>query len=286
MRPFETSPESDSRPIGSHARPSGTGTPPEAPSSTPEEREGLPAQSESPVVESAGTDGTQPPASTEEKGRAQRRPLGKKKVAIIAAVAACVVIGGGAYAYTSYQAEQERLAEEARIAQENAEIDLFNAYVDTSNSIISTMIGGAAGAETLCNTIQNVWNSAIFEDNQSEWDAEIQKYWTGSDDFNDSLALLFSDPEIMQQQADIQDSIDIAISTMQELSNPPEGCESAYEEIRALYSAFMNLTGLAVSPSGSLQDFRTNFSQYDSECVSAFNLARATVPQKKARIEA
>ena len=148
------------------------------------------------------------------------------------------------------------------------------------------MIGGAAGAETLCNTIQNVWNSAIFEDNQSEWDAEIQKYWTGSDDFNDSLALLFSDPEIMQQQADIQDSIDIAISTMQELGNPPEGCESAYEEIRALYSAFMNLTGLAVSPSGSLQDFRTNFSQYDSECVSAFNLARATVPQKKARIEA
>lgn len=201
----------------------------------------------------------------------------KKKAIVWTAVAIVVLIAGvGTFLVTDSMAKQQRELE----LQQQA-VDEYNGYIDNCHLITTVMIGGAADAETLCNTISNVWNSAIFEDNQSEWDPDIQQYYAGTDDFNDSLALLFSDQTVIEQQSGISDSQTRADTLMRELINPPEGCESAYNEIKDFYTAFTNLTNLATSPNGSLQSFREDFQEYDSECVSAFNIVNTSIPEKK-----
>lgn len=58
---------------------------------------------------------------------------------------------------------------------------------------------------------------------------------------------------------------------MKEMRNPPDEYEEAYDALSELYDAYVNLTNLVTSPSGSLQTFSTNFNDADSETVNCYN---------------
>ena len=58
---------------------------------------------------------------------------------------------------------------------------------------------------------------------------------------------------------------------MKLLQNPPEEYEEAYDAIKDLYDAYLEITGLAVNPTGSLTTFSSNFNSADSEAIKCYN---------------
>ena len=57
---------------------------------------------------------------------------------------------------------------------------------------------------------------------------------------------------------------------MKKLQNPPEEYEEAYQAIKEFYDAYLDLTTLAISPSGNLQTYSNNFNDADTETLNCY----------------
>lgn len=144
-------------------------------------------------------------------------------------------------------------------------------YGDNLNLVTMTMLSGAAKAEDAGNLIKSVWYDTIYE----EYDSETYKYthsngYGFNDDFNDSLAALFSDSTFRTQISEIESNQETVEGLMKQLQDPPEEYEAAYDALMDYYSAYLELTGLVVNPSGSLQTFSQNFNSADSETLKCY----------------
>lgn len=159
------------------------------------------------------------------------------------------------------------------------EKEAFNEYVSNMELARSSMILGGATAEDLCNTTRQVWRAAIFEDSRYDWDYSIRDYY--STDFNTSLALLFADSSIQSKVSSIQSNQELVDSLMKDLANPPEGCETAYATLNALYQDYRAFTNLAISPTGSLTTYSEKVSQLDSSFMSNYELLDTQIPEQK-----
>ena len=58
---------------------------------------------------------------------------------------------------------------------------------------------------------------------------------------------------------------------MKDMKNPPDEWTEAYDELRSFYDAYTEFTNLVVSPTGSLQDYSTNFNNLDSKVSNEYN---------------
>lgn len=142
----------------------------------------------------------------------------------------------------------------------------------------TTMLVGASEAESAGNLIKSVWYNTIYE----EWDSETDKYTRSNgygfnDDFNDSLQALFADYSFKSKISSIKSNQETVAGLMKLLQNPPEEYTEAYEAIKDLYAAYLDLTGLAISPSGSLQTFSNNFNNADQETLNCYNAMKLYV---------
>ena len=57
---------------------------------------------------------------------------------------------------------------------------------------------------------------------------------------------------------------------MKTLKNPPAEYQEAYEKLNELYDSYFVLTNLAVSPTGSLQTFSSDFNDADMETEKCY----------------
>ena len=58
---------------------------------------------------------------------------------------------------------------------------------------------------------------------------------------------------------------------MKKLKNPPEEYKDAYASISELYNAYLTLTNLVISPTGSLQTFSADFNSADNDTLNCYN---------------
>ena len=239
-----------------------------------QESEGAkPEQSENSVVQPAN-------AETSAPQKVKNRTL--LVVIAIAVVAIAAVAIGFAFNAHQEQVKQEQEAAAAQAAAEKAAADkkaAYNQYIDDMTKSMTLMIAGAAQAETLGNTVRNVWNSAIFEGSPDAWDEEIRAYYSG--DFNEALASLFADPNTVQTVSEIEANQDAVNDLYKKLQNPPDGLANAYSAYEEMHDAYVKLTKLAINPSGSLQSYGTEFREADNDCVDAFEKLKARIPNKK-----
>jgi hypothetical protein len=126
----------------------------------------------------------------------------------------------------------------------------------------------------------NVWRNTIYD----EYDSETAKYTHPNgfcnDDFNDSLALLYSDPEIIAVIATIERNQESVKALYRALQNPTDEFKSCYDVVDKLYSAYYNFTNMAVSPSGSYNSFSDAFSEYDTLFVELYNKLLILIPEE------
>ncbi len=180
-------------------------------------------------------------------------------VAVVAIIAVCIVQG--------VQAKQA--ADEAAS---------FNEYVSNVETVSSKMLTGAADAETVCSKVSSIWSSAIF-DERSEWDSDIEKYY--SDDFNEAISNYYADSSTVSLLGSIKSNQSEVSSLMAKLNNPPDEAKTAYGTLNDLYDDYLKMTGLAESPTGSLQTFNSSFNSADEGFLNTYKKLQSQIPEKK-----
>jgi RNA polymerase subunit RPABC4/transcription elongation factor Spt4 len=151
-------------------------------------------------------------------------------------------------------------------------------YSANLKTATAAMLLGASEAESAGNLIKSVWYNTIYE----KWDYETDKYTRSNrygfnKDFNDSLKALFSDDSFKSKISSIEINQKTVADLMKSLQNPPEEYKEAYETIKNLYTAYLDLTGIVINPSGSLQTFSNNFNNADQETLNCYNAMKLYV---------
>ncbi len=179
-----------------------------------------------------------------------------KKYIIISAILAVLVIVGVVATSIINKNKAEKISED---------------YIENLKTASTTMLSGAVQAESAGNLIKSVWYNTIYEERDSKTDKFTRNSWGSfNDDFNDSLTALFADSSFKSTINSIKDNKDTVAKLMKSLQNPPEEYKDAYIAIKAYYDSYLELTSLAISPSGSLQTFSNNFNKADSETVKCY----------------
>ncbi|MDY4139145.1 MAG: zinc ribbon domain-containing protein [Eubacteriales bacterium] len=139
------------------------------------------------------------------------------------------------------------------------------AYKDKLSSTVSSMWLGAVQAESACTLIHDVWYNTIYEKSSSTTDA-YTKNSAGSfyDDFNTSLMILMWSDEFESKTDSIRNSQTKVEAAMKELQNPPEDQQNAYAALLSLYDSYIEITNLALDPTGNLSSYTSSFNAADS----------------------
>lgn len=201
------------------------------------------------------------PESEEQKKRRKKKKIIISVIAFLIVILAIIVI-----ACVVNVTNQEK-AEEAAAAAEAARVQEVNDYASNLELASFTMLTGASTAEEAGTLIHDVWYDTIFD----EHNADTSKYTSGNSDFNDSLSELFSDEEFQDKISSIKSNQATVNELMQELTNPPAEYEEAYDTLKNYYDAYLELTNLAISPTGSLQSYTDDFNEADSNVLKYYN---------------
>lgn len=155
-------------------------------------------------------------------------------------------------------------------------INRENNYIKEMQETSESMLSAAADAEDCGNLIRSVWYNTIFEvsdpstDPYTKTSNMIQSNYF-RDDFNDSLSKLSEDEEYSYKILRIQVVQEATSLKIKEFTSPPGKWKDAYADFREYYDAFLDLTNLVVSPTGTLQTFTDAFSTADSQVSDGYN---------------
>lgn len=145
------------------------------------------------------------------------------------------------------------------------------AFSENLSTVTYLMLDGAADSETAGNLIKSVWHNSIFEERDSETDKYTRPDGYFVEDFNTALGNLFDDSTFQSDIDKIESNQDSVKELMKEMTDVPEEYTDAYATLKDMYESYLSLTGLAVNPTGSLQDFSTNFNDADSEFAKYYD---------------
>lgn len=140
-------------------------------------------------------------------------------------------------------------------------------------TLLNLMIDGVQNAETAGNLAVNVWNNSIYERNSAETDKYTRREkGTGEfySDFNDALNNLFCDTSYLQITDYVQENRSAALTQMRDMGNPPKEWEKVYDELRNLYEEYLDFTGLAISPTGSLNTFSDKYNESKTKFLKSY----------------
>ncbi len=166
----------------------------------------------------------------------------------------------------------------ASVIKSNQSAKISAEYSDNLKLATTTMLIGASEAESAGNLIKSVWYNTIYEKWDSETDAYTRSNGYGfNDDFNDSISALFSDSSFKSKLSSIASNQETVSDLMKALQNPPEEYKEAYAAIKEYYDAYIELTELAINPSGSYKTYSSNFSDADTETVNCYKAMKIYV---------
>lgn len=166
-------------------------------------------------------------------------------------------------ALAAEEARQQAEAEEARKKAEAEEKRIkaeLEQYYDNMASACELMGDGAIASEEVCSLVMSVWKNAIWEQRDEISDQFTIVDGKFVDDFNDALDNLYADEGFQAATYAIYLNQLQVIDLMKKLKNPPDKYKEAYEAVYALFESYIDLTGMATSPSGS-------YNSYSEDCV-------------------
>lgn len=213
-----------------------------------------------------------PVEAVTEEAPTQEKPqrTDKRKLGIIAGcVAVIVLIVGIALSNAMKKQAAEKAAAEARAA-----------YIEALNDLVWESLEGAADAESMCNLTYMVWYDTIYEEYRSETAEYTRSGGVYHDDFNTSLAKLYTADSTISTCAGIEANQADVASLMKYLQSPAEEFEKCYDVAMDLYSAYNKLTDLALEPKGSLRDYSDNFAEYVSDYMDAYDKLDLLIPEQ------
>ena len=200
------------------------------------------------------------PESEEQKKKRKKKKIIISVIVILFVILAIIAI------VCAVNVTKQKKAEEAAAAAEAARVQEANDYAANLELASFTMLTGASTAEEAGTLIHDVWYDTIFD----EHNADTSKYTSGNSDFNDSLSELFSDEEFQDKISLIESNQATVKALMQDLTNPPAEYEDAYDTLKDYYDAYLELTNLVISPSGSLQSYTDDFNEADSNVAKYY----------------
>lgn len=156
-------------------------------------------------------------------------------------------------------------------AKKNAAANAVEQYRENINSATSTMLLGAISAEEAGSLIHDVWYNAIYKISDTKTDKYTKKAYSFVSDFNDALSNLFADSDFQATVELIKTNQDTVKNIMKNLSSPPDEMRDAYEAVKDLYDAYLELTNLAVNPTGNLQSYTSDYNEADSNFVKYYD---------------
>lgn len=152
-------------------------------------------------------------------------------------------------------------------------------YIEHLNQTKIAILNGAADAESLGNLISAVWHDAIFED----YDSKTVKYVKENGsylDFNVAIKNLFADETTKDAISKMKENQSVVEAYIKDLQNPPKDLVSCYETLDDLYSAYLDLTNLVISPTGSLKTFNEDFRKSDTDVITNYDKLNALIPEE------
>lgn len=164
--------------------------------------------------------------------------------------------------------------------KKNKEATIRAEYITNLSLARITMLSGGADAETLCNLTKSVWYNTIYEKFDSTTNQYTRTNGRYNEDFNTSLAALYSDPDTIKTIESIKTNQEEVANIMKELQNPPEDLNSCYNTIDSMYDSYQSFTELAISPSGSLKTFSENFNTYDNDFLMYYQKLETQIPEE------
>lgn len=209
------------------------------------------------------------------KARRKKRINRLSIIAIICIIITVFLVGLALFAVikrNQLQAEKE--------AQELAAIAARAAYIENLESFMLTALSGAAEAENVCNLTKAVWYDTIYEEYDSKTSDYTQTNGIFHDDFNASLSKLYCSNDMLQSVKEIKQNQTSTEEIYKKLLDPTPEFERCFRVLEELYSAYYNLTKLAISPSGSLKTYSDNFSEYDTAFIEQYDKLKLLIPEE------
>lgn len=213
------------------------------------------------------------------------RPLNKKLIIALCAVAVvvCAIV-----AVVAVRNNQMKAAAEYRAS-----------YITNLQSAKISMLTAAADSEEIANLTLAVWHDTIYQ--EIDYDTYLytvrpSKLRTSGDfyknyiyyslneeevmydDFNDSLNALFSSEEIKAKVSALSDAQNSMANLMTELQNPPDDLELCYKTVTDMYSSFVQLSNLAINPTGSYNSYSESFGNHDTDFMKFYNQLDVQIP--------
>ena len=142
--------------------------------------------------------------------------------------------------------------------EKNARIE----YINCLNGFNYSVIDSANKAEDFGSLVRDVWYNTIYEIRDSRTNKYTLKSRTGltfNDSFNDSLARLYEDENVIEIVGLLKECQDLVNEWYLLLQNPDDEFKECFALVNSLYDDYMRLTNLVISPSGSLQSYTNEF---------------------------
>lgn len=180
----------------------------------------------------------------------------RKHAAAIALLAILAVIAAGVMLR-----EREAAEEALRRSRE---------YEENLRLVVDAMLSGAVEAEECCNLTVQVWNNAIWQQEDDATNPYTKPEGRFVTDFNDALYNLYADPAFCAKLDDITENQRTVEAIVRRLKKPPEEHEAAHASLAECYEAYRTFTDMALNPTGSLNTFSEEFDEVDTEFVRCY----------------
>ncbi|MDO4961227.1 MAG: zinc ribbon domain-containing protein [Eubacteriales bacterium] len=144
-------------------------------------------------------------------------------------------------------------------------------YADKINTAAVAMHEGSMIAESSASLIHDVWFNSIYEKDSSRTD-KYTKDARGEfyDDFDTAIFMLMFDDSFNEDIEQIKTSQESVQNLMKELKNPPEEHADAYDALKEFYDSYLELTDLALNPTGNLTSYTSSLNDADTRVYNCY----------------
>ena len=137
-------------------------------------------------------------------------------------------------------------------------------YKKALASAVSSIYASGLQAESCCSLIHDVWSNTIFNKDSYTTDKYTKTAGVFNDDFNTSLLMLFLDTDFTRKTDSIKSSQTKIEEKIKALQSPSEENKAAHDALMNLYDAYIELSNMAINPSGNLNSYTTNYNDADA----------------------
>lgn len=175
-------------------------------------------------------------------------------------------------------AEQERAMQEAQEEQER--LRARAEYISNLHDFSQKVAEGNVLASYVCYTTKSVWFDSIFHEDNEDTAAYTQTDGKFHEDFNDSLDKLYASTEITNAFSQIADNREAVAKLYKSLMHPTSEFEDCFDAVEDVYSVYLDMTRLAMVPSGSLESYSKEYLAYYNDCIESFEKLTPLIPDE------